>query len=396
MNTENLQPLPMTRTCPFDPPAEYKQLRKQPLYKIKTPRGDAAWLITRYEDARAVLTDERFSSDPRTPGFPSYINGNVPPPPGFFMQADDPDHKRLRSAVTKDFLVSHVNELRPKIQQIFDNVLDSMLLKGPPVNFVEVLAIPVASQVICELLGVPIEKYTLVKNLTDTVLDRTRSAQEAEAAAIKLMAYFDQIITEKEKIPTNDLLSRLVTEAAKNGQPSHEELVGIAALLLLGGYDTMALAMGLGLVVLLQHPDQLSQFLDGSAPSSAIVDELLRYVTINHAGLPRAATEDIEIGGQMILSGEGVLVMLNSANRDENIFENPDMFNINRKEQNHLGFGHGFHKCLGIHLAYAELEIAFRTLFQRLPSLRLLKDVDELSFRHEMVLYGLKELFISW
>lgn len=397
MANENLSSIPTTRTCPFDPPPEYKRLRiEQPISKVQTPRGDTAWLVTKYEDIITVLTDQRFSSDPRTPGFPTYITGNVPPPPGFFLQADDPDHKRLRRAVTKEFLTAYVDTLRPKMQQVFDSILDDVLKMTPPVNLVKVLTVPAASQIICELLGVPLEDYHLVRDATEIILDRGRSAEETEVAAINLMGYFDRLVTAKEVTPTEDLLSNLIKEARQNGQPNHEELVGLAALLLLSGYDTVSLVMGLGIVTLLQHPDQLASFLADPSLGTTLVDELVRYTSINHTGLPRAATANVEVGGQLIRAGEGVLVMVNSGNRDESAFENPDSFNIHSKERNHVGFGHGIHKCLGIHFAYAELEIAFLTLFRRIPSLRLATDIENLSFRHEMVLYGLKTLPVTW
>ncbi len=392
-----LPPLPSKRACPLDPPPEYRLLRaEQPICKVQTPRGDAAWLITKYDDIIAVLTDKRFSSDPRTPGFPTYVSGNVPPPPGFFMQADAPDHPRLRRSVTREFMASHVEELRPQMRKIVDATLDKMLAMTPPVDLMKTVATPVASRVICELLGVSLDDYPFVQSRTDIILNRDKTPQETEVAAIELMSYFDRIVTEKEKVPAADLLGRLITEAAREGQPSHQELVGLAALLLLAAYDTMALAMGLGVVVLLQHPDQLAAFLSEAVPGTRLVDELVRYVTINHSGLPRAATADVEVASQLIRKGDGVLVMLNSGNRDESAFHEPDAFNIHRPEYHHVGFGHGLHKCLGVHFAQAELQIFFHSLFQRVPSLCLARKVEELPFRHEMVLYGLKELPVSW
>lgn len=397
MANQELPLIPTNRTCPFHPPSEYKQLRiEQPISKVQTTRGDTAWLVTKYKDIITVLSDHRFSSDPRTLGFPTYITGNVPPPPGFFLQADDPDHKRLRRAVTKEFLSVYVDTLRPKMQQVFDNILDDVLKMTPPVDLVKVLTVPAASQIICELLGVSLEEYPLVREATEIILDVGRSAEETEVAAINLMGYFDQLVIAKKVSPTDDLLSNLIKEAGQNGQPNHEELVGLAALLLLSGYDTVSLVMGLGIVTLLQHPDQLASFLADPSLATALVDELVRYVSINHAGLPRAATADVEVGGQLIRAGEGVVVMVNSGNRDESAFENPDSFDIHRKERNHVGFGHGIHKCLGIHFAYAELEIAFLTLFCRIPDLRLATNIENLSFRHEMVLYGLKTLPVTW
>lgn len=393
----HLEAMPEKRTCPFDPPPEYTRLREeQPVIRVKTPRGDFAWLVTRFEDVRKALVDRRLSSDPRTPGYPTYITGEVPPPPGFFLQADAPDHTRLRKAVTQDFLNSHVEKLKPRMQAIFDEQLDWMLTQQAPVDFIKALAIPVSAKVICELLGTPLEDHSYVQRLTDTVLDRTSTSEDAEKAAIELMGYFDRIVTEKEQQGGDDLLCRLIDKARQEGQPSHQELVGLAALLLLSAYDTMALAMGLGVVTLINNPDQLDRFLTDETKGDALVDELVRYLSINHAGLPRAATADMEIGGQQIKAGEGVVLMINSANRDEAGFDRPDAFDINRREKHHLGFGHGIHKCLGMHFARAELSIAFRTLFTRAPNIAVAVPQDELQYRDEMVLYGLKALPVTW
>lgn len=390
-------PLPMTRTCPFDPPPEYKQLRvDQPISRVRTPRGDLAWLVTRHQDIRAILTDKRFSSDPLAQGYPSYLSGDVAPPPGFFMQMDAPVHNRLRDLVIKEFKNSHVEILRPRMQSIVDNMIDEMLKLPPPVDFVTVMALPTASLIICELLGVPYQDSPFIQSRTDTVLDRSRTAEESQTAAIELMMYFDRIVSEKENNPSDDLLGRLLADPANHDRASHQEMVGIAALLLLGGYDTMAQVMGLGTLTLLQHPDQLAQFQQDPQLAETLIDELVRYLSVNHAGLPRAATADVEVSGQLIKAGEGVLVMLNSGNRDESVYANPDAFDIHRKTNNHVGFGHGLHKCIGAAFARAELQIAFTTLFKRIPDLQLATSVDALAFRHEMVLYGLKGMPVTW
>jgi len=397
IDTNTVPPLPMTRTCPFDPPPEYKQLRiDQPISRVRTPRGDLAWLVTRHQDIRTILADKRFSSDPLAPGYPTYLSGNVAPPPGFFMQMDAPEHNRLRDMVINEFKVSHIETLRPRIQSIVDRVIDDMLKLPPPVDFVSVMALPVASLIICELLGVPYQDSPFIQNRTDTMLDRSRTAEESQAAAIELMTYFDRIVTEKENNPSDDLLGRLLAKPINGNPASHQEVVGIAALLLLGGYDTMAQVMGLGTLTLMQHPDQLAQFQQDPQLAETLIDELVRYLTVNHAGLPRAAITDVEVGGQLIKAGEGVLVMLNSGNRDETVFPNSDTFDIHRKTTNHVGFGHGLHKCIGAAFARAELQIAFLTLFKRIPDLQLATTVDALQFRHEMVLYGLKNMPVTW
>lgn len=397
MNDLSARPLPMQRGCPFDPPSEYKQLRiEQPISRVRTPRGDLAWLITRHQDIRAVLVDKRFSSDPLAKGYPSYLSGDVAPPPGFFMQMDAPVHTRLRDLVIHEFKAGFVEELRPRMQSIVDGMIDDMLALTPPVDFVSVMALPTASLIICDLLGVPYADSPFIQNRTDTILDRSSTPEQSQMAAYELMVYFDKIVTEKEQSPSDDLLGRLLADPANRAEASHQEFVGIAALLLLGGYDTMAQVMGLGVLTLLQHPEQLHEFLADPALGNGLVDEMVRYLTVNHAGLPRAALADVEVGGQLIRAGDGVLLMLNSGNRDEAAFPNADAFDIHRKVASHVGFGHGLHKCIGAAFARAELQIAFTSIFKRVPSLRLAVEFDQLSFRDEMVLYGMKSFPVTW
>ncbi|ENI1059445.1 cytochrome P450 [Serratia marcescens] len=393
----HLECLPTKRTCPFNPPEEYRFIRQEcPVVRVKTPRGDFAWLITRFHDVKQALSNRRLSSDPRSTGFPTYISGEVPPPPGFFLQLDAPDHTRLRKSVTEEFLNSHVEQLKPRMAAIIDRQLTEMLTLQPPVDFVKAFAVPASAKIICELLGTPVADHPFVQSRTDIVLDRSTPPEQAEKAAIELMSYFDRIVTEKELAPGEDLLGRLIRKARADNQPSHEEIVGLAALLLLSAYDTMALAMGLGVVTLLNNPQQRQAFLADPSLGNDLVYELVRYLTINHAGLPRAATADLEIGGQQIKAGEGVLIMLSSANRDEEVFEQPDAFNLHRREKTQLGFGHGIHKCLGMHFARAELAIAFRAIFTRIPTLSIAVPQTSLTYRDEMVLYGLKALPVTW
>lgn len=406
---------PMPRTNPLDPPPQYRELtREQPVVQVRTPRG-LAWLVTRHEDCTAVLTEPSFSSDPRTPGFPSYMTGDIPPPPGFFLQLDPPDQTRLRRLVTREFLVGRMEALRPRMQQVLDELIDRMHTAGSSAksptaggagksptaggaDLVADLAYPMAATMICELLDVPLSDQQTFIGLTDTVLDRSSPPEKATAAAVDLMAYFDRLVTRKEQAttPPDDLFGRLIGHE-REGSLSHDELVGLAALLLLAGYDTMAQTIGLGVLTLVRHPDQLAELRADPSLMPAAVEEMLRYLTVNHAGLPRAATKDVVIGGRLIKAGEGVLVMLNAANRDSTVFAEPDTFDIHRASlHRHIAFGHGFHKCIGLTMARIELSTVFTGLFARIPTLRVPVDVDEIPFRHDMVLYGVRELPVEW
>ncbi|MFF5923830.1 cytochrome P450 [Streptomyces flavochromogenes] len=388
---------PMPRRHPLDPPPQYGELSaEQPVFQVRTPRGEDVWVVTRHADARAVLTDTRFSSDPKTPGYPSYISGDTPLPPGFFLNQDAPDHTRLRRLVTREFLITQMEAKRPRMQAILDKLLDDLVRQGNSADLVTQLALPMAATVMCELLDVPYEDHRIFVTLTDTILDRSSTPEQAEGAARELMAYFDEVVTAREQKPTDDMLGRLVAQE-EAGRISHDEFVGLAALLMLSGYDTMAQMIGLGTATLLEHPDQLDDLKADPSLYPQAIEELLRYLSINHAGLPRAATEDLTVGGQEVRAGEGVLVMINAANRDAAVFDEPDTFDIHRKDpQAHVAFGHGFHKCIGLTLARVELSTVFAGLFGRLPTLTLGRPLEDLPFRHDMVLYGVRGLPVTW
>ncbi len=392
--------LPLPRQHPLDPPPKYRELlNARPMTRVRTPQGDTAWFVARHEDAQAVLNDRRFSSDPRSPGFPSYMTAKFEPAPGFFMAMDAPDHPRLRKFVSRELVTSTIEPMRPQIEQLFDRLLSELTRSGRSAELIKQLALPMAATVICDLLGAAPEDRELVKHHVDILLDRSKSAEEQGAAGFGLFTYFDKLVTTKKQNPSDDMLGRLV-RVADGGGLTHQELIGIASLILLGGYDTMVQMIGLGVITMLEHPEQLAAIRADKALVPSAVDELLRFLTVNHAGLPRAALEDVVVGDQRIRAGEGVLVMINAANRDPSAFPDADKFDIRRStaanSNAHLAFGHGLHKCIGTAVAKVELETVFARLFSALPDLRIAKPLDELPFRHTMVLYGVEELPVAW
>lgn len=395
MTVDVVPTFPIPRRHPLDPPPRYREpCAEQPLFQVRTPRGDLAWMVTRHEDVRAVLTDPRFSSDPESPGFPSYGPGDTPIPPGFFLNQDPPDHTRLRRLVTREFLISRMEAKRVRMRGILDELLNELVRAGDSADLVQQLAIPMAATVMCELLGVPYENHTIFVTLTGAILDRS-TPEQAAGAAQELMAYFDRIVTAREQRPADDLLGRLAVQA-RSGRLSHDESVGLAVLLLLSGYDTIAQMISLGTATLLEHPDQLDALKADPSLYPQAVEELLRYLSTN-PGLARAATEDLTLAGQEIRAGEGLLLMVNVANRDVAVFEEPDVFDIRRgNAHQHLAFGHGFHKCIGLTLARVELGTVFSGLFGRLPTLKLARPLKDLPFRDDMMLYGIRELPVTW
>jgi cytochrome P450 len=210
--------------------------------------------------------------------------------------------------------------------------------------------------------------------------------------------YLEELISRKLAAPADDLLSRLASEQIQTGQMTQQELVKLISLLLLAGHETTANMIALGTLALLRHPDQLTQLRNADDPTlvARAVEELLRYLSIIHTGLRRLALADIEISGQVIRAGEGLIIPIESANRDETVFPRAGVLDIHRNARQHIAFGFGVHQCLGQQLARMELQIIYTTLYRRIPTLALAVDPDDISFKHDGLVYGVHELPVTW
>ncbi|WUN30048.1 cytochrome P450 [Kitasatospora sp. NBC_00315] len=381
--------------CPFDPPSAYRQAGLEgPVTAGELPDGSFCWLVTGHQEVRTVLSDHRFSADARRPGFPFLSPGrrslavNSPS----FIRMDDPEHSRLRRMVTKDFLVKRVEAMRPGIKLIVDEAIDRMTEGAGAADLVADFALPVPSLVICLLLGVPYEDHELFQSRSRTLLDTTASQQAVETAMDELLAYLTGLATDKHRHPGDDILSRL----AVREDLSPEETAATGLLLLVAGHETTANMISLSTLALLRRPEQAARLRADPGLVRGAVEELLRYVTIIQSGLPRLATEDVELGGRTVRAGDGLICMLSTANRDESMFEASDELDVERDARRHLAFGFGVHQCLGQPLARVELQIALESLLRRLPDLRVAVPPEELVFRTDTIVYGLASLPVAW
>lgn len=390
---------PMERVCPFDPPPEYAELRKSDTpTRVRLWDGTTPWLLTRYDDMRVVLSHPRFSAEPLRPGYPHVFAGRMVADKAdkSFLRLDAPEHDRLRRMVTREFTVKRVEQERPFIQGIVDKLIDNMTAGPKPVEFVEAFAQPLPTEVITHLLGVPYEDHEIFHRATRTQFGSNSTPEEVRASLVELMDYLSELIDRKQIEPQNDVLSRLVVEQLQPGHLDRQAMLNITRLLLSAGHQTTQNMTALGVLTLLRHPDQLAAIKEDPALIRGAVEELLRYSSILHTGARRLALEDIDVNGHLVREGEGVICAIPSANRDETLFPDPDRFDIERDAAPHVAFGYGIHQCLGQVLARVELQIVLRTLFDRLPDLRLAVDFDELRFRHDMFVYGVYELPLTW
>lgn len=373
---------------PFPPP-EYDALRAQRPVRAALPDGTPVWLVTRHADVRAVLTDRRISSNPDREGFPRpNANGGAPSAtevPGWFVSLDPPEHDRFRRALIPEFSVRRVREMRPAIQQVVDRVVDDLLARDGEADLVADFALPVPSLVISALLGVPEVDRDFFESRTRTLVTIGSADADRDTATEQLLRYLNRLIAIRTRRPGEDVLSRLVTA----GDFTPEELSGVAMLLLIAGHETTANNIALGAVTLLTHPEWIG--------ADGLPDELLRLHSVADIVALRVAVSDVEIGGRTIAAGEGIVPLIAAANHDPEVFgECPARFAPSRESRQHVAFGFGVHQCLGQNLVRTEMELAYRTLFERVPGLRLGVPAEELPIKYDGVLFGLHALPVRW
>jgi cytochrome P450 len=392
-------PSPRDPRCPLDPPATY--LRSQHsavLPRVRIWDGSSPWLVTRYDDAVQALGDSRLSEDLGLPGFPfssasaAARRERVLP----YALREDAVHRTQRAILMREFTPRKMEAMRPRVQRIVDDAIDAMLAGPRPSDLLSAFAMPVAISVICDVLGVDAEEERQeLHELCRTMGSRTAQPAEASRALETLEGYFHRLVETQLHRPGKGLVGQVVVERVRSGELSHEDAVAMTQLLFHAGHGTSAYMIATGAVALFTHPEQLAAFRAMDDTASAVA-ELLRYTTVAHNAMPRVATEEVTIGTTLVRAGEGVLIQLDAANRDPSAFPDPDRLDIGRPPSRNLALGHGLHHCLGHALAHVELQVAFGTLFRRIPELRLAVPVDELPFKDSENLVGLHILPVTW
>ena len=368
-----------TEFNPFDPavvadPYPYYRLMRErdPVHRNNTVR---AWFLTRHADVDDLLRDDRFSSDG------TRSERYVPPPPGrgrpgrSMLVVDPPDHTRLRNLVSKAFTPRMVERLRPRIESITAELVGG-LAGQPTADLIARFAYPLPVIVIAEMLGVPArdraqfqEWSAVVVRGLDPFLDRATQDAVFDARDA-LIGYLRGIIDERRREPADDLITAMIAARDKGDFLSEGELVAMCNLLLIAGHETTVNLIGGGTLALLRNRDQLERLRREPALARTAVEELLRYSPpVQWTG--RVATVQMELGGRRIAPHQSVVGILAAANRDPEVFEDPDRLDIGRDPNPHLAFGRGIHFCLGAPLAKLEAQIALPMLLERFPDLRL-------------------------
>jgi cytochrome P450 len=377
-----------------DPHALYERLREEgPVRPVVPPDGRPGWLVTNYDEARALLADPRLSKEAGglVKLLPPGLEGPfISPLMANMLFADPPDHTRLRRLVSKAFTSRAIERLRPRIERAADELLTGLPRAGRA-DLVADYALPLPIFVICELLGVPAEDRAAFRQWT---LGFVTDLDPAEMARIngEMTAYLRYLIGAKTQNPGDDLLSELALVTDEGGGLSPQEILGMAFLLLIAGFETTVNLIANGILALLRHPKQMALLRSDRSLLPGALEEFLRYDGPVHTATLRYTTEPVMVGETEIPAGQLVYISVLAANRDAARFTRPDQLDITREASRHLSFGHGVHHCIGAPLARLEGEIAIGRLLDRFPGLRLDADPATLRWHDGVLMHGLHSL----
>ncbi|UNK16378.1 cytochrome P450 [Paenibacillus sp. N3/727] len=382
-----------TKEFTQNPYPVYEKLRKSdPLLNLMFPDGSYGWLVSSYEDAVAVLKDPRFIKDiTKIYGneYASVFTSNM-------LFSDPPDHKRLRGLVQKGFTPQIIAGMRDHIQDIADELLDAVSSQDS-MNLIDDYAFLLPIIVISELLGVPLEDRDKFRIWSNSIIGASNqeTGEEVTQHMNEFVQYLGEWFANVRENPGNDMISQLIISEELGDRLSEEELYGVVTLMIIAGHETTVNLIGNGVLALLEHPEQRKLLQEQPDLIHGAIEEMLRFNGPVEFSTSRWATEDFEFRGQMMKRGDLVIVALDSANRDPEQFNDPDIFDITRDKSKHLAFGKGIHLCLGAPLARLEGEIAINTLLRRFPNIELRSDVQELEWKPGMIVRGVKEIPLS-
>ncbi|WP_282694080.1 cytochrome P450 [Streptomyces sp. CC208A] len=381
----------------FDPLLS-ELLAKEPVSRVRLPYAaeNEAWLVTRYADVRAVTSDPRFSRTALLDRQVTTMTGHMVASKAALNYADPPYHTRLRKAVTKTFTGRGTQRLRPLAQAACDRFLDAMEEAGKPADLMRHLHGPLPMSVVCDLLGIPDEDRAELASWPDLILSSGPGPENSRAAKAQIHGYVTRLLDQRRQEPREDLAGELA-ESLAEGRISADEAVSLAMAILISGAHAVRNNSANMVYVLLTRPDLMARLRAEAELLPQAVDELLRWIPHrNGVGLPRIATEDVEIGGVTIRAGEAVYASYLAANRDPEVFPDPHALDFDRTGTGHVSFGHGPHHCMGAMLTRMESEVMLSTLLARYPELRLAGRPEDVPFQSKGLIRGPRELYVTW
>ena len=386
---------PLSAATAQDPYPVYAALRERgPVHHSRLMN---AWMFSRHADIDIILRDhQRFSNDPRKGTLSRDQRAKLPAEEEFTMLfLDPPDHKRLRALVNKAFTPKAVNALEPHIRSLLGSLLDDIDDPAAGFDLMQAVAQPLPVIVIAQMLGIPAEDRAQFKIWSDQrartlePMITPREREVAETASRALDEYFRPIIRERRAEPQDDILSGLAQAEEEGDRLTEREMLNMLRLLLIAGNETTTNLIGNGFLALLRYPDQLQRLRDDPSLIPLAVDELLRFDSPVQTDFRRVLT-DCEVNGFPLKQRENIVLLLGSANRDPDVFENPDTLDVGRGDRSHLSFGRGIHHCIGAPLARLEGRVVLEMLLERFFRIGLLD--GEPRFRNSIVLRGLESL----
>jgi cytochrome P450 len=388
---------PATNADPF--PIFRRLQDEDPVHWSDAVKG---WVVTRYDDVRAIALDRAMSADRVRPFLQVLPNEEQRrlADLGRYLTLwavfkDAPDHTRLRALMNRAFTPRAIEALRPNIARIVDDLLDAIVARGSA-DLVADFAYPLPASVIMDMLGVPRSDLAVMKVWSDDIalfvgIARATPGkyERAQAGTREMAAYFRRLVAERRKAPREDMITALIAAEEEDRRLTEDEIVASCILMLFAGHETTANLIGNGVLAFLRHPAELAKLRARPELAASAVEECLRYDGPSGA-LARLVALEHEMGGRQLKPGERVYAWMNAANRDPRRFPDPDRFDIERPDNRHLTFGHGAHFCLGAPLARLEAQIAFPRIFARLEGLELA--ADSFEWKDSIVLRGMKRL----
>ncbi|TDC09187.1 cytochrome P450 [Streptomyces sp. 8K308] len=391
-----------------DPYPAYAWLREHaPVHRAVLPSGVEAWLVTRYADARRALADPRLSKNPGRHSAAEHATGRVGIPGErdanvmtHLLNIDPPDHTRLRRLVSAAFTPRRVAEFEPRVRELTGRLVDGFAGRGSA-DLIGEFAFPLPIYAICDLLGVPAADQEDFRRWAGMMLHTSGKRGGVGRAVKRMRGYLGELIHRKREDLGDDLISGLIRASDHGEQLSEQEAAAMAFILLFAGFETTVNLIGNGMMALLRHPEELARArawvaAGDEAALTRAVEELLRYDGPVELATWRFANEPLTLGGQRVERGEPVLVVLAAADRDPERFADPDRLDLGRRQNPHLGYGHGIHYCLGAPLARLEARAALTELLRRLPDVRLAVDDAELRWRGGLIMRGLRALPVEF
>ena len=389
---------------PYELLAEYRD--QGPAHEVVFAHGAKAWMVTGYDEVRALTNDTRVCKDGRRmnelfarhSGLPVPDEGEDGGGVGFddelashLLNSDPPRHTRLRALVSKAFTAQKVEKLRPHIEEVADRLLDAMAGQAE-VDLVDKYAIRLPITIICDLFGMPEEDREQFRLWALKLVGAGHDPDEVADASKRVIDYANALIDSKRANPGDDMCSELVRVTDNGDRLTQGELVAMIFVLVVAGHITTIYSIGNTVASLLSHPEELAKLRADMSLMPAAVDELMRFDGPSAVGTFRFTGEEIKVGDQVIPAGEILALSWHSANRDGSRFPDPDRLDITRKPTGALAFGHGIHYCVGVPLAKMQIEVALTRLLDRYPDLRLAVRPDELQWESSALLRGLRAL----